>query len=187
MVPQMDNALHKGVWQKKIGIQLEGKTVAIIGFGRIGHRVAELLSSFKVKILIVDPYLKDDVGDYTVISLEKALPQADIITIHCSGNECILGEKEFSLVKPNTYLLNSARGELISEEALKKALDNGLIAGVWLDTFNNEPYNGPLTQYPQIVLTPHISSYTYECRKQMETEAVDNLINALIKIKADNL
>lgn len=179
MVPQMDRDLHQGQWNKKIGLQLEGKTVVIIGFGRIGRKVADLLLSFKVNILVVDPFCKKDVVDYTVLSLEEALPKADIITIHSSGNECLLGDKEFSLIKNGIYLLNASRGGSISESSLIKALDDNKVAGAWLDTFENEPYTGPLIKYHQVILTPHVGSYTLECRKQMETEATVNLLNAL--------
>jgi len=178
MIPQMDYALHRGEWSKKIGFQLEGKTVAIIGFGRIGRRVAELLLPFKVKIIVVDSFLKETVDGYEILPLDEALPQADIITIHSSGEECILNTREFSLMETGVFLLNAARGGLISEEALLEALREGKVAGAWLDTFTNEPYSGSLCQYQNVILTPHIGSYTYECRRQMETEAVENLIKA---------
>jgi|TARA_B100000315_G_C14559851_1_gene579970 D-3-phosphoglycerate dehydrogenase len=179
MIPLMDHDMHIKKWNKRIGFQLEGKTVVIIGYGRIGKKVAELLSSFNVNILVVDPFCKEVIRDYTVLSVEMALPKADIITIHSSEDKCILGDEEFSIIKSGAYLLNAARGNLISESSLIKALDSGKVKGVWMDTFENEPYDGPLTEYEQVVLTPHIGSYTAECRKQMETEAVENLINAL--------
>lgn len=180
MVPHMDYALHKGQWLKKIGLQLEGKTVVIVGFGRIGRRVAELLAPFRVRIIVVDPFLeKDAVLPFEKLSLDEALPLADIITLHSSGEECILDETEFALAKPGVYLLNAARGGLVSEVALLKALDCGRVAGAWFDTFREEPYSGPLCKYPNVILTPHVGSYTQECRKQMENEAVDNLLDAL--------
>jgi D-3-phosphoglycerate dehydrogenase len=180
MIPLMDRALHQGEWTKKIGVQLEGKTVAIIGFGRIGRRVAELLASFKVKLLVVDPYLTADaVGDFIRLPLKEALTQADIVTLHSSGEECIIGEREFALMKAEVFILNVARGGLIAEEALVKALEDGKVAGAWLDTFKDEPYSGPLRKFHNVVLTPHVGSYTAECRWQMENEAVDNLLNYL--------
>lgn len=183
MIPLMDQALHRGEWSKKIGVQLEGKAIAVIGFGRIGRRVAELLASFKVKLLVVDPYLeKSFSGDYVRMSLREALAQADIVSLHSSGEECIIGEREFALLKDGVFLLNVARGGLIAEEALVKALEEGKVAGAWLDTFSKEPYTGALCQFPNVVLTPHVGSYTLECRKQMETEAVDNLLNVLQKV-----
>ena len=75
--------------------------------------------------------------------------------------------------------MNAARGGLVAEEALIAALSDKTVAGAWLDSFAQEPYSGPLTEYNQVILTPHIGSYTYECRKKMETEAVENLIKGL--------
>lgn len=180
MITQMDQALHNGQWQKKIGVQLQGKTVAIIGFGRIGRRVAELLSSFGVNILVVDPYADETAcTGYQKVTLQAALPEADILTIHSSGIDCIIGEKEFILMKKGVYLLNAARGGVISELSLIKAIENGTVAGAWLDTFGEEPYKGPLCSYRNVILTPHVGSYTDECRRKMEGEAVENLLNAL--------
>ena len=184
MIPQMDQALHDGQWQKKIGLQLQGKTVVIVGFGRIGRRVAELLSPFGVKILIVDPYVYESAcSGHRKMTLDVALPEADIVTIHTSGQDCIVGEKEFTLMKKGGYLLNVARGGVISENALIKAIKNRTVAGAWLDTFEEEPYKGPLCGYRDVILTPHVGSYTAECRSQMENEAVDNLLNYLKKTK----
>jgi len=184
MISRMDQALHEGKWQKKIGLQLSGKTVAIIGFGRIGRRVSALLSPFDVKILVVDPYVDENTcKGYRKGTLQTALPEADIVTIHSSGHDCIIGEKEFPLVKKGAYLLNVARGGVISEEALAKALEDGTVAGAWLDTFEEEPYKGTLCGYRNVILTPHVGSYTTECRLQMENEAVDNLLNYLKKPK----
>jgi D-3-phosphoglycerate dehydrogenase len=180
LVPQMDQALHAERWLKKIGMQLEGKTIAIVGFGRIGRRVAELLAPFRVRIVVVDPFLDQDaVLPFEKLSLDEALPLADIITLHSSGEDCILDEKAFAQAKPGVYLLNAARGGLVSEAALLKALDSGRVAGAWFDTFREEPYSGPLCKYPNVILTPHVGSYTQEGRQQMENEAVDNLLDAL--------
>lgn len=179
MIPQMDRDLHEGNWNKKIGTQLEGKTIAIIGFGRIGRRFAELLAPFKTKILVVDPFLQDLKKDFPVLTLEEALPQADIVSLHSSGETIIMTEKEFNLIKPGTFLLNAARGNLVDEDALIKSLEEGKIKGAWIDTFYQEPYSGPLAKFKQAILTPHVGSYTIECRRSMEMESVENLINAL--------
>lgn len=182
MIPQMDQALHDGQWQKKVGVQLQGKTVAVIGFGRIGRRVAELLSPFGVKILVVDPYVDESAcAGYRKVAIEAALSEADIVSIHSSGHDCIIGEKEFALMKKKVYLLNVARGGVVSEKSLVNAIEDGTVAGAWLDTFEEEPYKGPLCNYRNVVLTPHVGSYTAECRLQMENEAVDNLLNYLKK------
>jgi len=178
MIYQMDRDLHNGKWTKKIGLQLEGKTVAIIGFGRIGRKVASLLEAFNIRIIAVDPNLHEEIEGMEVLPLNKALGQADIITIHSSGEQQIIGENEFKLIKQGTFLLNAARGELVDEQSLIRALEEGKIRGAWLDTFKVEPYRGSLTKYPQVILTPHIGSYALECRRSMEMEAAKNLICA---------
>jgi len=181
MVPQMDRDLHERKWTKKIGLQLEGKTIVIIGFGRIGRHLASLLTPFKTRMLAVDPHLSEPVAGVPLVSLEEALPQADVLTLHCSGETCLLGKKEFALLKPGAFVMNAARGGLIDEAALLNGLEQKTIAGAWLDTFEMEPYSGPLTRYPQVILTPHIGSYTSECRRRMEFEAVENLIATLTR------
>ncbi len=185
MIPQMNKDLHEGRWAKKTGSQLEGKTVLIIGFGRIGRRIASLLAPFKTNILVVDPNIQRPVENISVLPLKQALPKAAIITLHSSGTECLLGREEFSCMKPGTYLLNAARGESIDEGALIDALDTDRIAGAWIDTFSQEPYSGPLCRYAQVILTPHVGSYTRECRLRMETEAVENLIKAFMELEKE--
>lgn len=175
MISFMDRDMHKGLWTKKIGLQLEGKTVAIIGFGRIGKKVASLLKPFNTKLIAVDPQ-REESDDIELLELRDALPIADIVTLHLNGDRMIIGEEEISLMKQGSFLLNAARGGLIDEQALINALESGKMAGAWLDTFNVEPYAGALSKYPQVLLTPHVGSYTGECRRYMEMEAVNNLL-----------
>jgi len=178
MIPQMDRDLHEGKWNKRIGVQLKGKTVAIIGFGRIGRRVTQFLRPFDIRIIAVDPDIKENIKGVKFLPLDKAIREADIITIHSSSTDCILGEKQFRSMKKGVFLLNSARGSVLNTGAFIEALEEGKIAGAWMDTFEQEPYNGPLKKYPQLILTPHVGSYTRECRKNMEVQAVENLIKA---------
>jgi len=178
MFSEMDRDLHAGRWNKRIGVEINGKTVVIIGFGRIGRKVAALLRPFNVRIIAVDPNLHETIEGIEVLPLDKALRGADIITIHSSGEGQLIGREEFKLIKKGAFLLNAARGGLIDEESLIRALEEGKIKGAWLDTFSIEPYTGPLKKYPQVILTPHVGSYTMECRKSMEMQAVNNLISA---------
>lgn len=179
-VPQMNQALHEGRWVKSIGVQLEGKTVAVVGFGRIGRRVAELLRPFRVRLLVVDPFVPAiPPGTGERVTLEEALPVADIITLHSSGEDCLLDAQAFERMKPGVFLLNAARGGLIDDVAFLRAVERGTVAGAWLDAFWEEPYKGPLCRHPNVLLTPHVGSYTAECRLRMETEAVENLLDAL--------
>lgn len=171
-IPQMNQKLHEGSWVKSMGIQLRGKTVLIIGFGRIGKYLAKLLESFEVKLLAVDPVLPQ-------VSLNQALSQADIICLNASGSQQILGKEEFALMKKGVLLVNTARGKLWDENALIEALKEGKVAGAFIDVFQKEPYSGALTEFPQVILTPHAASSTKECRRQMEQEAADNLLSEL--------
>jgi D-3-phosphoglycerate dehydrogenase len=178
MITIMDREMHDGRWTKKIGTQLEGKTVVIIGYGRIGRKVASLLKPFNVKLIVVDPYISEKTDGIEILPLDKALPKADIISIHSSGEQQIIGDDEFRIIRKGTFLLNAARGGLINENSLIQVIESGKIAGAWIDTFREEPYSGPLIKYPQVVLTPHVGSYTLECRRSMEMESVDNLLSA---------
>lgn len=182
-IPAMDSALHVGKWDKRIGIQIEGKTVALIGYGRIGRRVAELLVPFRVTILVVDPGLPTSgAGSHAVLPLADALPQADIVSLHCSGEDMLLTADQLGRMKAGSILLNAARGGLVDEAALALALKSGRIAGAWLDAFTSEPYHGELATLPNVLLTPHAASYTEECRSGMEHEAVDNLLKGLAEV-----
>jgi len=178
-LPQMDRDLHEGRWSKQVGVQLESKTVLLIGFGRIGRKVASLLKPFNVRLLAVDAALVGTVEGVPVLPLVKALPQADVISLHASGETEIIGEREFDLLKPGVFLLNAGRGGLVNESVLCQALEKGRVAGAWLDTFSREPYEGPLIRAPHVILTPHIGSSSIECRRRMEMEAVENLLAAL--------
>jgi D-3-phosphoglycerate dehydrogenase len=178
-VPQMNHALHQKTWTKRVGRQLHGSCVAVIGFGEIGKKVGKLLYACGARVVAVDPLFSGIVDNIEIVPLGDALKQADIITIHASGEDCLLGSSEFDLMKEGVYILNAARGGLLDEKVLAEAIDNKKVAGAWLDTFNKEPYDGILCKYDEVILTPHIGSYTRECRRDMEMEAVENLINSL--------
>jgi D-3-phosphoglycerate dehydrogenase len=178
-VVAMNACLHKGHWHKQTGSQLKGKTILIIGFGRIGRRVASLLAPFDVRILVCDPIATATDSDYETVHLVNGIPQADIITLHASGESILIGQSELDLVKKGVFILNAARGSLIDEEALLRRLKSGVIAGCWLDSFPQEPYQGPLCDQYDVILTPHVGSYTREGRLGMEMEATVNLLKGL--------
>ncbi|KHE94094.1 MAG: hypothetical protein K8F52_13395 [Candidatus Scalindua rubra] len=176
---KMNMSMHQRKWDKQIGTQLKGKVVAIIGFGRIGRKVGQLLMAFESDVVAVEPELSGEVDGTQILNMDDALKKADIIILHCSGSGVLLGEREFGMMKKGVYLINIARGHLIDEISLTHALDSGHVAGACLDTFVEEPYSGHLCDYEQVILTPHIGSYTQECRRQMEMESVENLIKGL--------
>jgi D-3-phosphoglycerate dehydrogenase len=176
-----NEALHRREWPKDVVLGLKGLPVLFIGFGRIGRRAAELFRVMGSKILVHDPYLPVNAlspGDVTV-GLEEGLKAARMVTLHSAGEEQILGKEELNLLPDGSFLLNSARGGLVSADALCDALDSGKLAGVWFDAFWEEPYTGRLCDYPQALLTPHASTYTEQCRLSMEMQAAENLIRDL--------
>jgi D-3-phosphoglycerate dehydrogenase len=177
-------ALHAGEWKKQIGIGLDRSTVLVVGFGRIGRRVAELSRAFGARVMVHDPMISDaalPAGLVYAPDLLSALPQADIVTLHAGTTETIMNEKEFGAMRDGAILLNSARGELVNEPALVSALNSGKVSGAWYDAFTKEPYSGPLTKFDQVLLTPHVATYTRQCRLSMESAAVENLLRDLGK------
>lgn len=170
--------LHGGEWPKDIATSLVGTKLLIVGYGRIGRKTAELARAFGAEILVSDPFLKPE--DLTegerLVSLEAGLAEAEIISLHASGAEVILGAEQFAQMREGVYLLNSARGELVEEAALVAALESGKVAGAWFDAFWKEPYKGELLRFEQVLLTAHTGTYTKQCRLGMETAAVANLL-----------
>ncbi len=174
-------ALHRGEWTKSIGLGLRGTKVLLIGYGRIGRRVGELLRAFGADILVCDPTLDitSALPGITVVTLDQGLAATDVISLHASGEACILDRAAFAQMKPGVLLLNGARGALVDEVALLNALESGIVGGTWFDAFWEEPYRGKLAQVDQAILTPHVCTYTEQCRLQMESEAVRNLLRDL--------
>lgn len=181
-ITEMDRELKRGHWQKKMGNLLQKKRVGIIGFGRIGQKVAELLLPLGVEISYFDVSDKTCSIECKPLDLKSLLSWADIISIHSSAFakiKPVIGSKELNLMKQGTWLLNVARGGLVDESALYTALKEGQIAGAALDVFEKEPYSGPLLDFENVILTPHIGSYAKEARVQMEIQAVENLLKGL--------
>ncbi len=177
---ELDRAMHDGRWEKRISPGLWERDVLLIGLGRIGRNVASLLRSFGVRVSAVDPHLSpEEFGDVPRTTLEDALPRAGVVSLHAAGREVILGSREFSRMADGVLLLNSARAELVDEQALVEALDAGKVGGAWFDVFWDEPYGGRLKEYRQVLLTPHVGTYTTACRREMETAAVRNVLRDL--------
>jgi len=187
-IPQAHISTQKGGWGRLIGGGVYKKSIGIIGLGRIGKAVAERAKGFSMEILAHD-LKKDEVFSQSLgihfLSLVELLPKADFITLHCDlnpGSKGIIGARELSLMRKTAYLVNTARGGLIDENALFEALREKKIAGAALDAFQNEPPLGsPLLTLDNILTTPHIGSYTHEALLEMGLIAVDNLIRNLEK------
>ena len=180
-----DRRVRNGQWKKEMGQLISGKTVGIIGLGRIGKRVTELLKSFEVKILASEPnpdkkwVRKNKIN---LVSMDELLKESDIVTLHIpytEQNRNLINSERLKIMKRGAILINTSRGGLIDEMALYQALKSGHLGGAALDVTEVEPYQGPLTELDNVIITPHIGSYAVEARIQMETEAAMNLIRML--------
>lgn len=182
-VNQNDSNIRMGFWDKKYGNLLSSKTVGIVGLGRIGRRVADLLSAFGARILYYDLESVSEVN-FEFTSLESLLANSDIVSLHLPYNDStnnIMNSNRLRLMKKDSYIVNTSRGGLIDEDFLYKMLEEKQIAGAALDVFSEEPYRGPLIELTNVLLTPHIGSYTLEGRLKQEEDALKNLLRGLEK------
>ena len=192
LIRQVDAAhvrLTRGVWEKSMGFLVSELTIGLFGFGRIGKRVAAILRAFEATVIGCDLNpdrawaAKHGVGLKT---WEELLKASDVLSLHVPyGLELhhVIGARELAMMKSGSYLINTSRGGLIDEEALYQALTSGRLRGAALDTFEQEPYTGPLRELDNVILTPHIGSYARAARVQMERQAVENLLDALQRLK----
>ncbi len=179
-----DRQIRNGVWRGLMGSLLQTKTVGIIGFGRIGKRVAGLLSAFGAKVIISDELATST--EYLNVGLNELCAKSDVITLHLPYNDSthhIINEKQLNLMKKGSYFVNISRGGLVDEDALLTALKSGRIAGAALDCFEHEPYDGELRNFDNVQITAHMGSYARETRDLMEREASQLLVDAFKEIK----
>jgi len=173
------------------GTELRGKTLGVIGFGRIGQSAAKIGLGLGMKILAFDPYVKEanidveihGVGKLTAkistVTMEQALQESDMITLHVPGGSLITA-KEFSLMKNGVIIVNAARGGVINEHDLIETLDSGKVAHAALDVFDNEPTpSEAIMKHPKISLTPHIGASTEEAQERIGIELAELIIAEL--------
>lgn len=180
-ISQVDQKIKSGEWFRPMGNLLTGKTVGIIGCGKIGSHLAKLLSGFEVEIIGYDNCL-DEHKAIKLHSLDSLLAKANIVTLHIpyvENTKYIVDSDFLSKMRPDSFLINTARGGLVDEKALYEAIKSGHLAGACLDTFEEEPYTGELAGLENVILTSHIGSYAKEARVSMEKEAALNLLKAL--------
>ncbi|CAN5541980.1 phosphoglycerate dehydrogenase [soil metagenome] len=173
-IAQADRIIRGGKWKALTGGLLGARTVGLIGYGRIGQRVGALASAFGAKIIAYDPFYRSLEAPF--VSLETLLAQADIVSLHAAPGSLRLSEEHLSRMKRGAILINTARGDLVDEDALLSALQSGALGGAGLDVFTSEPYSGPLSAIDTVVLTAHMGSYAAESRSLQEREALANLV-----------
>jgi D-3-phosphoglycerate dehydrogenase / 2-oxoglutarate reductase len=188
---ELDALVHTGRWDERfrvLPIELAGKTVLTIGFGRIGTRTAKRCLAMEMTVLVYDPYIGSDViaaaGCERVADLDDALPRADFVTIHCPKTvetAGLINAARLGRLKPTAYVVNTARGGIIDEAALEFALKSGRLAGAGLDVFDTEPAatDHPLLRLANVITAPHMAGVTGASIDRMAAQAVRNVLSVL--------
>jgi D-3-phosphoglycerate dehydrogenase len=187
-IPRADASMKQGQWLKKEleGVELYGKTLGILGMGRIGAEVARRAHAFGMQVLGYDPLLSPEQirgRDADPVSRDELLAKSDFISLHLPltlETRGALGVEEFEKMKQDVRLVCAARGGIIDETALLAALESGKIAGAALDVFDSEPPGGTeLVKHPRVIATPHIGSQTTEAQSRAARDIASEVLNAL--------
>ena len=185
-ITQADALLKTGRWAREpfVGIELSGRTLGLVGLGRVGSKVAHLAQAFGMTVLAADPYTPAERAaalGVTLLSLEEMLPQADLISVHAPltpDTHHIIGRRTLPLCKPTAILVNTARGPLVDPEALADALEAGQIACAGIDVFEQEPFaaDDRLHALPNVIATPHVAGNTDESLINLSVDAARNIL-----------
>lgn len=195
-IPQATASLKRGEWDRKSfkGMELYGKTLGIIGLGRIGQQIAKRAEAFGMTVVAYDPYIPVEVAKNMGIELMEVndlCKVSDFITLHVPltpKTKHMIGKEQISLMKPNTIIVNCARGGLIDEEALYDAINNKKIGGAGLDVFEEEPpKDNPLLTLDKFIGTPHQGASTVEAQKSAGTVVAEQVVKILAGKPADNI
>lgn len=191
-VPEADRFLRAGKFHgwgplMMVGHDIYGKTLGIVGFGRIGRAVAKRATGFDMKVLYHDKYPADADTERALnarsVSMDELLSSSDFISLHTDYNpetHHLISNPQFAMMKPTAYLINTSRGPVVDEAALVDALTSGKIAGAGLDVYENEPQVHPgLLALENVVLAPHIASASLDTRNSMSLTAAENLLAGL--------
>ncbi|HEX6952320.1 MAG TPA: phosphoglycerate dehydrogenase [Gaiellaceae bacterium] len=187
-IPQAHAALKQGRWERSAygGIELAGKTLGVLGFGRIGQQVARRALGLGMRVVAYDPYVTAErfreLGAEPVESPEGVYAVADFLTLHLpltAETRGSVGKTAFEAMRPGVRIINAARGPLLDEEALLAALRSGKVAGAALDVFGDEPYTGPLLELDNVVVTPHLAASTGEAQDRAGVIVAEQVVAAL--------
>ncbi|MBI4362555.1 MAG: phosphoglycerate dehydrogenase [Euryarchaeota archaeon] len=187
-VPQADASMREGKWERRrfLGTQLHGKTLGIIGLGRVGSEVARRAQAFGMQVAAYDPYLTPERAKefgITLATLDEVVSRADFLTCHTPltpDTRHLIGPAQFRKMKKGVHVINVSRGGVIDEEALAQALREGKVAGAALDVFETEPpRDSPLRGMDNVVLTPHLGASTHEAQVNVSVAIAQQVIAAL--------
>jgi D-3-phosphoglycerate dehydrogenase / 2-oxoglutarate reductase len=186
-VAQANQSLRAGKWDRKKykGTELQGKTIGIIGLGKIGREVAVRSKAFEMRVIGYDPVLSEDVASklgFNMVDLDKIFEESDIITVHVPMNDQtknMISEKTLAKCKDGVKIINCARGGIVNEEDLLKALDSGKVSGAAFDVYVSEPpdFNGPFIQHPKVVTTPHLGASTEEAQEKVAIQIAEQIVD----------
>jgi D-3-phosphoglycerate dehydrogenase len=189
-IARADASLRRGEWERKRfqGIELHGKTLGLLGAGRIGSEVAKRARAFGMRVVAYDPYLAGERAgrlEIELVTLPELCERADIITIHVpltDETRGMIGSAELALMKPAAYLVNAARGGVVDEGALAAALRSGRLAGAALDVFEEEPVapDSPLLALGNVIAVPHLGAATREAQTRVGIEICEAVRDALV-------
>ncbi|HLF78303.1 MAG TPA: phosphoglycerate dehydrogenase [Dehalococcoidia bacterium] len=188
-IPSAQESLRSGSWQRSkfLGVELRGKTLGIVGLGRVGSEVARRARGLEMRVIALEPFQSPERAQaigVTLVSKEELLRESDFITLHAPltpGSRNIIGEDELKLVKPDVRIINVARGGLVSEAALFAALEAGRVAGAALDVFESEPPPNdlPLLRHPKVIVTPHLGASTAEAQERVAVDVAEQVLAVL--------
>lgn len=188
-IPQANQTMHAGKWDRKkfVGVELRNKTLAIIGFGKIGAGVAKRAQSFDMDVIAYDPFVSEERAKnlgVTLLELDELFRRADFITVHMpltNKTKDMIALAQMKMMKPTVRLINCARGGIINEKDLVTALTEKIIAGAAVDVFESEPLaeDSPLRTLPNIILTPHLGASTIEAQIGVSVDVAKGIIDAL--------
>ena len=195
-IPQAHASLTGGKWERASfeGVELHGKTLGVVGLGRVGTMVAQRTLSFGMRLIAYDPFVSRDrarqLGIELMPDLGALLVQADFITVHLPRSpetEGLIGEAEMALMKPGTRIVNTARGGIVDEQALAKAIESGHLGGAALDVFEKEPCGPlPLFELDNVLASPHIGASTKEAQEKVAIELAEVFVDFLKHGKVRN-
>lgn len=181
----IDRKMHQNVWQRSMGRMLSSMVVGVVGAGRIGTHLIKILKTLysELHIYFFDPHVEQVLGA-NKLDLDKLFELCDLVTLHLPINDQtrnLVGQRLLLKMKKGSYLINTARGGIVDEFALYDVLKKGHLAGAAIDVFENEPYQGPLSDFDNCILTSHIGSMTYEVRALMEDQVSEDIVRFVQK------
>jgi D-3-phosphoglycerate dehydrogenase len=184
-LPLQSHLMSQKRWERVSAHLIMGRTIGLIGLGRIGRRVATLSKSFGARIVACDPAVNKETVEklgIELVSFKELLEISDIVSIHASKvgtDACLIGAKEFASMKKGSILVNLSRGDMVDESALLQALESSHLSAAGLDVYSSEPYHGKLCELPQVLLTPHSATLPFETRVAMEKQCIQNALDFL--------